>query len=44
MGKHGEAVIGTLCEVDLSAWMSKRSMLRNILVFKRLLYRIIDTF
>lgn len=36
MGKQDEAVTGTLCVVDLDAWVSNGSTLRHILVFKRL--------
>lgn len=38
MGKQDEAVTGTLCAVDLDAWVCNGSTPRSILAFKRLVY------
>lgn len=44
MGKHDEAVTGTLCAVDLDAWMCNRSTPRNISEFKGLVHEETDVF
>lgn len=44
MGKHDEAVTGTLCAVDLDAWTCNRSTRRNISEFKGLVHEETDGF
>lgn len=44
MGKQVGAVTGTLCVVDLDAWVCNRSTPRNISVFIRLAHEETDGF